>query len=1599
MGEGKLDLPDDLISSKPSDHSWTFKGEASEGNEEDKALMGLLDELKDQVASESSIPLSPQWLYAKPTEPKMEMRAPTSASFGNPADPNHKEGWRLDGSEDRKDWRRTVTDNESSRRWREEERETGLLGARRDRRKAERRVDNASVRETGESRALPTSDRWHEGRTSGHETRRDSKWSSRWGPEDKDKDSRTEKRTDVEKEDAHSDNQSFVSSNRSASERDSDSRDKWRPRHRLEVHSGGSNAYRAAPGFGPERGRVEGSNLGFTLGRGRSNAIGRGSSAGPVGAAHFDKCESVPGRPSDSIISFLYPRGKLLDIYRRQKLGPSFTTMPAEMELPPITEVGFIEPLAFVTPDAEEEAIRGDIWRGKITSSGMMYSSNRKGRSTENLTDAEELDSTEQNQGFLPSILTEEVVDNSHEAAIEDVYQADDGGTLSKYGSQRKMVDERYTAEDKITGAIDGLAPKFSESNGVHSVLEIDGAHQYGPSLINVGERWQMADSDFTTHAQFDAIKFPTSFDMRSKLPGDSSSVFVLPSPEQNQSGSTDKNDLERVTPHEELSLFYIDPQGVTQGPFVGADIVLWFEQGFFGTDLLVRLADAPEGTPFQELGKLMPYLKVNNGYANSTETNSKLELCEESEASLTAPTSILKSNSSAVNDLCQPLPEFNSISAQHVPSRVSEPEVSLQLPHSEGQRFPKFNTQEEEIVFPGRPGNTGYSIAKSSGSNHHSSENSFTRPFPNELTEPGVPNQNDNKLHPFGLLWSELEGHTKHTKPSILSSMGRDAPFGAMADPALPTETWSDVYRKNTLPDPNLYQDAMAARHLSLMEQESNHFDLAEQLMAQQFQQQQLQQRNLLSHAHLNESVLEHVPGQNLIHHQHLANLSAPDLDHLMTLQLQQQRQIQLQQHHQLQQQQQFHQQQKLVQEQQQSQVRQVLLEQFLRSQLHDQGLGQSHVDPIRANNVLDQVLLEQHLLHELQQQSHHPLRHIDPSLDQLIRAKFNHMPQQDRQRDLLELISHTQHGQMPSLEQQLLQQDQLQARQLMGLRQRTGIEGERHMGSIWPADESDQFLSSHAASHRAHSSGFGPLDVYQRPSHEEHLNHLERNVSLQERLRQERYDPASMQFERSMSLPAGAPGMNLDVLAMARAHGLDMQEPSTRMQSNAQVGTFSSSIHPHNPHHLLVPNQFHASQLDAIEGRWPENNEQLENDWMESRIQQLHINAERHKRESEAKRTSKDASLWMSDGFNDEKSKQLLMELLHQKSGHQSTEPLDAGKETRAPSGLYSGSGYSDHPFSVHLDQEAGLTKSFQVGSYGSHSFEPLQDERASSEIMPFRSDSGALIEGESHLAGINEIGQAIYKNSNMTGKSSTSHEFSEADGRKYGSISEGLGKGPIFEIQEDMVEQAGLSALDRGEISFNALCRQSSIGGKTGFYNDKIGSGNSFVEEISKERVPVPSKGPENILLRRPPVSHNSSSQEGLSELVSDPVMRGKISTSGAADGGRRDPGVNLVNQGSDIMASGKKDMLFRRTSSCGDADVSEASFIDMLKSNAKKTLPAEAQSTAGFSETTDGTQGGRSGKKKGKKGRQIDPALLGFKVTSNRIMMGEIQRIED
>lgn len=287
------------------------------------------------------------------------MRPPSSLSLGNSVDTNQKEAWRPDGGDEKKDWRRIHTDIEGGRRWREEERETGMLG-RRDRRKTDRRAENASGRETTDARPLPATDRWNDvsNRNSAHEAKRDSKWSSRWGPDDKEKEARTEKRAGTDKEDAQSDNQSLTNNSRVVPERDADSRDKWRPRHRIEGNSSGPGSFRAAPGFGPERGRVEGSNVGFTVGRGRSNTALRSTSSGSIGAAHFDKEESVPGKQIPSVETFCYPRGKLLDIYRRRHLDPSFVTLPDNFEeVPPITQLTVIGPLALEAPNVEEEVI------------------------------------------------------------------------------------------------------------------------------------------------------------------------------------------------------------------------------------------------------------------------------------------------------------------------------------------------------------------------------------------------------------------------------------------------------------------------------------------------------------------------------------------------------------------------------------------------------------------------------------------------------------------------------------------------------------------------------------------------------------------------------------------------------------------------------------------------------------------------------------------------------------------------------------------------------------------------------------------------------------------------------------------------------------------------------------------------------------------------------------------------------------------------------------------------------------------------------------------------------------------------------------------
>lgn len=69
-------------------------------------------------------------------------------------------------------------------------------------------------------------------------------------------------------------------------------------------------------------------------------------------------------------------------------------------------------------------------------------------------------------------------------------------------------------------------------------------------------------------------------------------------------------NKISQPSP-EDLVLYYKDPQGEIQGPFAGSDIITWFESGYFGIDLQVRLAGAPVNYPFSLLGDVMPHLRA----------------------------------------------------------------------------------------------------------------------------------------------------------------------------------------------------------------------------------------------------------------------------------------------------------------------------------------------------------------------------------------------------------------------------------------------------------------------------------------------------------------------------------------------------------------------------------------------------------------------------------------------------------------------------------------------------------------------------------------------------------------------------------------------------------------------------------------------------------------------------------------------------------------------------------------------------------------------------------------------------------------------------
>ncbi|KAL5209356.1 hypothetical protein ABZP36_004979 [Zizania latifolia] len=86
-------------------------------------------------------------------------------------------------------------------------------------------------------------------------------------------------------------------------------------------------------------------------------------SKGQIGAP------TAHGKCAVTSITFHYPRGKLLDIYRQQKMMPSFDDAQCILEeVPSIMLCTPVKPLAFVAPDTDEEVVLKDIRKGQVVS-------------------------------------------------------------------------------------------------------------------------------------------------------------------------------------------------------------------------------------------------------------------------------------------------------------------------------------------------------------------------------------------------------------------------------------------------------------------------------------------------------------------------------------------------------------------------------------------------------------------------------------------------------------------------------------------------------------------------------------------------------------------------------------------------------------------------------------------------------------------------------------------------------------------------------------------------------------------------------------------------------------------------------------------------------------------------------------------------------------------------------------------------------------------------------------------------------------------------------------------------------------------------------
>ncbi|XP_073285914.1 protein ESSENTIAL FOR POTEXVIRUS ACCUMULATION 1-like isoform X2 [Primulina huaijiensis] len=611
---------------------------------------------KDVQGSDNLIPLSPQWLLPKPGDNKTGLVTGENHFNPVPGHSSHSDAVKLPGNGDdldvnykKKDvFRPSVMDMESGRRdrWRDEERETNSA-IRKDRWKEgerentdNRRVDHwtdSSGKQSGEAFRGP-GDRWTDtGKKESHDQRRENKWNSRWGPGDKETQASRERGDSNKEVDINLDKGSSYIPYHGKDEKGAEHHRPWRSNSSYSRGKADPSHHSSAqkPIHAFSHGRGRGENPAPTiLSLGRGSVSSEGSSF-----LHMDTDFQARGFVSEKSESsrgdshpLKYDRSKLIDIYRTSNMRSCSNLFEGAVKVPSLTEEEPVEPLAFCVPTPDELFILKGIDQGEIVSSGAPQINNdgSAGRTTSDF-----MPSKQNRLGGRDDLLVthedfkHETLDNarggysnyseglSHEKHIYS-WPNTEAEKMKDYQTfpDHKLNVEAMKKDDTLHEKINDIpATRESSMSGNSSILHSDPwrSSSFAERSRSISHDWREKSSDVQKDSNNLWEKSLMDSSNSTKGPirqmGDGHTAMRR-QPSAVFDREMEQHKASQPSP-EDLVLCYKDPQGEIQGPFSGSDIITWFESGYFGIELQVRLASAPAEAPFSLLGDVMPHLRA----------------------------------------------------------------------------------------------------------------------------------------------------------------------------------------------------------------------------------------------------------------------------------------------------------------------------------------------------------------------------------------------------------------------------------------------------------------------------------------------------------------------------------------------------------------------------------------------------------------------------------------------------------------------------------------------------------------------------------------------------------------------------------------------------------------------------------------------------------------------------------------------------------------------------------------------------------------------------------------------------------------------------